>query len=63
MHSIEINLFDSDKFIAHVNKNHNVQSQGYKNLSNASKNWIKMLVESPFWCIRNNKLQHLIKIT
>ena len=29
MQSIKINLFNSDKFIAHVNKNHNVQSQGY----------------------------------
>lgn len=74
MYSIKINLFNSDKFMAHVNKNHNVQSQGYQNLLKASRNWIKMLVRSSFWCtkmfchglilsIKSIKLQHLIKIT
>ena len=28
MHSIEINLFNSDKFIAHVNKNHIIAESG-----------------------------------
>ena len=73
MHSIKINLLNSGKFIAHVNKNHNVQSQDYQNLLNASRNWIKMLVRNSFWCtkmfchlihsIKSIKLQHLINIT
>ena len=37
MHSMKKKLFNSDKFIAHVNKNHIVQSRGYQNLLNANQ--------------------------